>query len=57
MFGKYFDESKVRYTCSLCGEPIYVGDDYYEIHGDAICEVCIDDSKKFAEDIDEEDYF
>lgn len=35
--------------CSFCGEPIYDGDDYYEIDDYKYCEACIHDSRKTAE--------
>ncbi len=37
------------YTCDICGEEIYEGDDYYSIEGDYICTSCIDDFRKTAE--------
>lgn len=37
------------YKCSCCGEPIYEGDTYYDIDGDAWCEECILDTRKEAE--------
>lgn len=29
--------------CYCCGEPIYEGDKYYEINGEAFCKSCLDD--------------
>lgn len=49
----------IVYTCVNCQEPIYEGDDYYDIEGDAWCEECIRDALKIAELedwYDEEDY-
>lgn len=43
------EELQIVYYCSDCGEPIYEGDDYYEIAGDIICEKCIDNYKHTAE--------
>lgn len=39
----------VVFTCYNCGEPIYEGDNYYDIEGEAWCEECIDDALKTAE--------
>lgn len=39
----------VAYTCDCCGEPIYEGDDYYDIDGVAWCEDCIRAARKTAE--------
>lgn len=45
----YNDEELVlKYTCAWCGEPIYIGDEYYEISGDQVCTDCMDDCKKKA---------
>lgn len=38
------------YECSWCGEPIYYGDDYYNINGEHICENCIRDCRTTADD-------
>ena len=41
------------YTCELCGEPIYEGEDYYYIEGFGYCcEPCIDDSKRYEAELD-----
>lgn len=32
------------YTCKLCGEPIVVGDDYYEMDGEFYHEDCFEES-------------
>ena len=33
------------YTCVCCDEPIFEGDDYYEIPGfGTVCEKCIEDA-------------
>ena len=34
--------------CDLCGREIYVGDDYYDINEQFICERCISRSRKTA---------
>jgi hypothetical protein len=41
--------------CAWCKEPIYEGDEYYDINGDTICTECIDECKKTAE-VEEPDY-
>lgn len=42
------DEPEAVERCANCGEPIYEGDDYYEIGGECYCEVCVDDARKTA---------
>jgi len=37
------------FICSGCGEPIYDGDDYWDLVGEQFCEGCIEDSRKVAE--------
>lgn len=32
--------------CEWCGEPIFYGDEYYNIAGEKICCECIEDCKK-----------
>lgn len=32
--------------CAWCGEPI--GDSYYQIHGDHVCEECIDGCRRYV---------
>lgn len=27
--------------CDMCGEPIYDGEDYWDINGDIVCEDCL----------------
>lgn len=41
--------AKIFTYCDVCGEPIYVGDDYYKIDGKDICDDCINDFRKVAE--------
>lgn len=36
------------YVCSGCGDPIYDGDDYWDLMGEQWCENCIDDARKEA---------
>ena len=53
-------EPEIAYICDVCGETIYEGEEYYEIHGDTICSECIRDYidmefKKVAE-MEEPDY-
>lgn len=35
--------------CEGCGQPIYVGEDYYDINGEPYCEDCVHDMRKVAE--------
>ncbi len=35
--------------CDWCGCPIWMGDHYYNIHGEVLCADCVDDCKKEAE--------
>ena len=35
-------------TCDWCGEDIHYGDDYFEIHGEILCDVCVSDCHKTA---------
>lgn len=28
-------------TCDICGEPIYVGEDYYDFNDKTVCEDCL----------------
>lgn len=42
-------EAVVICTCKECGEPIFEGDDYYEIYSEEyICEECISKFRKEA---------
>lgn len=43
-------EAKVFAECDLCGDPIYVGDGYYRFEGMNICEDCMDECQKTAEE-------
>ncbi len=36
--------------CDICGEPIHEGDSYYDIENTVICDSCINDFKKTAEE-------
>lgn len=35
-------------TCDWCGAEIFIGDHYFNIHGEILCEDCVDDCKKEA---------
>ena len=48
-------EPPVVCVCSQCGEGIYEGDEFYDIHGEEWCENCIEDCVRTAE-VDEFDY-
>ena len=37
------------FICSGCGEPIYEGDDYWDIFGEQWCTKCIDNARGVAE--------
>ena len=42
------DNRKPVYKCSICGEGIFAGDDYYDIHNVGLCcEGCISDAKRY----------
>lgn len=46
-------KAKVYTHCDVCGDPIYVGDSYYEILNDErmnICNDCINSFKTIAEE-------
>ena len=36
------------FICSGCGEPIFEGDDYWDILGEQWCEHCVDDRRSVA---------
>ena len=44
------DEPPVALECVECGEPIFVGDYYYDFFGDEYCEKCIDNMRVCAEE-------
>lgn len=44
------DEEEELYTCEWCGEPIYYGDIYYDLCGEKVCEACVDECRKTADD-------
>lgn len=47
------DTRKVVYRCAICKEPIYVGDDYYDIDGLGICcEECIKASRRYDAELE-----
>ena len=43
------DPPEQVYICSGCGQPIYEGEDYYEILGEQFCDNCILDARKEAQ--------
>lgn len=43
-------QAKLIYTCSNCGWGIYIGDAYWNISGQMICEDCIEHLKNEAEE-------
>jgi hypothetical protein len=43
------------YECAWCEKPILVGDEYYDINGDRICDECIQGCRKTAEFEDPDD--
>lgn len=45
------------FVCSGCGDNIYDGDDYYEVMGEQFCQNCIDDARKVAEFIGEDEAY
>lgn len=48
MYDYRYEASTARIvdTCMDCGEFIYEGDTYYDIHGMIICSTCINEYKK-----------
>lgn len=38
-----------RFECAVCGKNIYVGQDYYDINDEPICEACVLDMKTTAD--------
>ena len=42
------DEASIVDRCCECGANIYEGEECYDIHGEIICEDCMDDFKKEA---------
>lgn len=42
-------EQPTVYVCSGCGEPIYAGEEYWDIMGEQFCEACIDGYRGTAE--------
>ena len=43
------DEAPVFARCEICGEPIYDGDDYYDIDNEYWCEECVHNARHTAE--------
>lgn len=42
-------EDVVACTCDECGEPIYVGEKYYDIEDIVVCENCIEEFARTGE--------
>ena len=42
-------EDVVACTCDECGEPIYVGEKYYDLVYSVICEKCLENFAKIGE--------
>lgn len=49
------EEPKPVKICDWCRGEIYVGDTYYKIAGEDVCEDCVDECKSTAEE-EEPDY-
>ena len=51
--GNYGEDSCGEYvvacTCDKCGEPIFVGEKYYEVTDIVLCENCIEEFAKIGE--------
>ena len=43
------DRRRVVCKCSACDEPLYEGDDVYELMGFTFCQSCVDDAHSYAE--------
>lgn len=43
-------EKKLYALCEWCGEEIYVGDSYYDLQGEIVCDSCIIDCSRTAEE-------
>lgn len=43
-------KAKKVYDCSECGWGIYIGDAYFDINGDFICEDCMENMKMECEE-------
>ena len=41
---------KVYATCEWCGAEIYVGESYYDLQGEIVCDSCIIDCSRTAEE-------
>ena len=44
------EEPKVYTRCEVCGGKIYEGDDFYKVLDIDVCEDCLQNSRKCAED-------
>lgn len=43
------DEPEVYAHCEICDEPIYDGDEYYNLDGHKYCEACVQSGYRTAE--------
>lgn len=54
------DDPEPAFYCDECNEPIYVGEDYYDVEGYRLCEYCVMDwlekNCKMEAEMPEEDY-
>lgn len=47
-------EIRIAHDCVLCNNPIYEGDDYYDIPDLGVCCTnCIEDSRRYSAEIDD----
>ena len=45
-------DARVVFKCKICDEPIYEGNDYYQIPGmGPCCEECIDDARRYDAEV------
>ena len=42
-------EPPIFAKCKICGEPIYAGDEYFELDGHNYCEACVNGGYRTAE--------
>lgn len=47
--GYGYPEPEIWGVCSGCGEPIYLGDTFYNIAGGMFCTECIAESRQYAD--------
>lgn len=36
-------------TCDWCGKTILDGDEYFDVHGEILCDECMSDCRRYAE--------